>query len=112
MNRPDTHVGDYGFPMQIVVVDRRRNKPLTQIGTYETKQILFRSPAAVIKVVDATLLNDGSDGKIEYVFEEDDLDEIGTWEYQVFLSGPNGVVHSDIETFEVGDNIEPEEEGS
>lgn len=105
--RPDLHVGDFGTTFELTVLNRANNKPLSLSGATAIS-IKFQPPTGNAWEVPATLVTTGgADGKIKYIFQEDDLDVAGVWKAQGFVvEGTVGKWHTDIETFEVGANIQ------
>lgn len=73
------HVGDIGTVFQITMLDQ--DGVAADISSATTKQILFEKPdperTVLIKAAD--WVTDGTDGKIEYVVVNGDLDLAGTW---------------------------------
>lgn len=105
-NRPDFHIGDNGTYYTLLIRNRTKNRPLNISGAI-TKQIKFEKPQGSTVIVDAEFTeNLGVDGKIRYQWQENDLDEEGEWSAQGLLTDAAGSWHTDIEVFEVGENIE------
>ena len=104
MNRPDVHVDDEGTYITLTIKNRNRNRPLNISGA-TVKQFKFQKPSDATFDVTALFVTDGSDGKLEYQWVEGDLDEEGTWNVQAYIEDAAGEWHSDIEEFDVGENI-------
>jgi hypothetical protein len=105
--RPDMHVGDWGTTFIMTVNNRSTNKALSLQGTL-TRVLLFQSPqdgTETLAVSADIATPPGTDGKLKYVFQEGDIDFPGTWQVQGLVQTPDGQWHTDIETFEVGENI-------
>lgn len=94
---PDIFVGDIGthFVCEIVnLVNSEAEAPLDISGATEMK-VIFILPDATEKEFDATMVNDGTDGLMEYVTvsHEDgskDLNIDGNWEYYGWIKYPEG----------------------
>jgi hypothetical protein len=103
----DMHVGDFGTDFIMVVQNRSTNKALPLSGT-TTRIFLFLPPDGSdsfvrnAEIVSAPL---GADGKLKYTFQEGDIEIAGQWSVQALVQTGSGQWHTDIETFEVGENI-------
>ena len=107
--RPEMHVDDYGTDFELAVLSRSNNKPLPLAGTL-IRLFLFQPPTVEAFMREAELLTPptGADGKLVYTFEDGDITEAGTWYVQALIQDDDGRWHTDIESFEVGANIEVE----
>lgn len=110
--RPNMHVGDYGTTIELTVVSKATNKALPLGGLLEM-HMLFQKPSGATFTKEAEMVTPplGTDGKLKYVIEDGDIDESGQWKVQGSVISDAGEWHTDIETFEVGENIVIEEEG-
>lgn len=70
-------VGDYGTAIELTI---QRGSSAVDVSGASTIQIKFRNPRKTITTKTASLSNDGTDGKIRYVLEDDVLDVAGGWE--------------------------------
>jgi hypothetical protein len=106
--RPDMHVGDYGTDFEMTIMNRATNKPLPLAGS-DFMIFLFQPPGvgedAMVKEAVMSTPPTGADGKVKYTFIEGDINVAGQWQVQALVRGPDGQWHTDIETFEVGENI-------
>lgn len=73
-------LGDVGTQYRATVKDQAG--VIVDISGSATKEIVFRSPAGILKTFDAAFVTDGVDGEIEYKTVAGDIDEVGTWEWQ------------------------------
>lgn len=103
----DMHVGDYGTIFEMTILNRTTNKALP-LGGVITKVFLFQPPDEEESFIrEATISTPplGNDGKLKYVFEEGDIYIAGEWKVQALVQGNDGLWHTDIEIFSVGENI-------
>jgi hypothetical protein len=72
-----------------------------------TKVVRFGKPSGVTVNKTLSFVTDGTDGQMVYEFIAADLDEIGKWEHQIFLTFDDGSYYpGSVGIFEVLDNIE------
>jgi len=104
---PDMHVGDYGTAFEMIIKNRKTNKPLP-LTDVVASLFLFRPPTDPVFVAVAEIASppDGLDGKLFYVWLDGDVEEEGEWEVQGLVEDADGEWHTDIELFEVGANID------
>ena len=74
------------------------------ISTASTKQLILEKPDGTTATETLSFLTDGSDGKVYYDFVLDDLDQVGSWGYQVKIV-MTGTWRSNIVHFTVYPNI-------
>lgn len=104
-DRPDIHIEDWGFPIRITLKDKANsNRPLPVDGA-TSKKFLFKKPGGTTTQVNADFYTNGSDGILVYDVVEGFIDEAGKWQVQAEIVDGDSVIHSDIENFEVGENI-------
>jgi len=111
---PDMHVYDTGTAFEMVVRNRKTNKPLPLMGLIDAI-FLFEPPTMPAFIRNAELVSppDGMDGRLFYTWEFGDVEETGKWRCQALVQDTYGMWHTDIEEFTVGENIEiPEASGS
>ena len=103
----EIHVNDVGTQFLVTVVDADEN-PMN-ISTAITKEVIFKKPSGALVTHPATFYNDGSDGKIYYVSQDGDLDEIGAWKIQCHvITSDNGQTanwHTNFSAFKVHRNL-------
>ena len=97
------HYNDIGTIFRITLVDC--GEPV-DISLASIKTILFSDPDGDVVAQTAEFTTDGSDGKIEYVTVDEDLNSIGTWKIQGKVVTPSGSWSSDIGKFKVYSNLE------
>jgi len=112
--RPDMHVGDWGTIFEMTILNRSNNKPLPLAATV-IRLFIFQPPnddpsfVKVAELVTPTGASAGLDGKLKYTFAQGDITVEGQWHIQGLVQSEDGSWHTDIETFDVGENIEYEE---
>jgi hypothetical protein len=67
--------------------------------------LILKSPSGNAKTKTASFTSDGTDGKIQYITVEGDLDEIGTWRLQSKITFPTASWSTEIGTFKVYENL-------
>jgi len=103
MTVAEVHVGDWGTELRLTLKDGS-----TVVNLTDAVWIRYRisDPDEVVMIRDAVIRNPpGTDGKIKYVFVDGELDQEGTWEYQVKVLFPSGFWQSDILNFVVYENL-------
>jgi len=105
-DRPDLHVGDWGFPIVLQVKDKATSRA-KDISNATTLTMLFQKPGTGGETFskDAILSGSGDDGKMQYTLEQGIIDTAGEWSIQGLAEDDNGTFYTDIEIFTVGENI-------
>ena len=98
----EVHQDDIGTVFEITLLDD--TTPVDLVFATEMK-IAFQKPDGTTLLVDAALVTDGTDGKMQYTTIAGDIDQEGNWKYQAKVSFPTGVWHSDIVSFRVYANL-------
>lgn len=98
----EIHVGDIGTIFESTVLNQDGNA-VNLSGA--TAQFMFEKPDSSMLVVNCSFVTDGSDGKIKYVTVDGDLDQNGTWQYQVYYEVESEVKYSTINKFKVKPNL-------
>jgi len=99
----EIHLYDKGIQFLGTVRDQDNN--IVDISTAAVKQLIFKKPSEEVVVKNATFYTDGSDGKLYYITGSGDLDELGNWQYQVYIEPGSNWYHSDIVKFKVERNL-------
>ena len=100
----EIHVGDVGTSFRAVIKDE--NDEIVDVSGATTKTITFKKPDGTLLVKDAELYTDGTDGIIEYISEENDLDDCGNWRLQGRVVFASGHWKSSIHDFKVEANLD------
>jgi hypothetical protein len=99
----EVHIGDVGTAIILEILED--GAPL-EIPADAVKKIWVRKPGGLAAEWDATLVTDGTDGKIQYITEADDLDTVGAWRVQGHVEFGGGKWSSSIGTFQVFANLQ------
>lgn len=75
------------------------------ISTATTKKWLFQKPDGSLLTVDGDFLTDGTDGILVYRTTPFDLDQSGTWRYQIHVIFNSNEQYTDITKFKVFANL-------
>lgn len=104
-NRPDMHVGDYGTIVELTILHRHTKRPL-DLGGITVMDFLFEAPSGTTFSRTAVIANPpGTDGTIQYTIADGDIEEEGRWKIQGRVQDLEGLWHTDVLEFFVGDNI-------
>jgi hypothetical protein len=101
--------GDIGTVIEVTVKD---GDNVVDVSSATTKQFIFLLPDGSLLTRNASFINDGTDGKLQYTFTttgtpaEAELDQIGTWRFQIYIVLQSGSWKSGIGQFQVYDNLE------
>jgi hypothetical protein len=97
------HVGDTGTVFESTVKDQ--DNVVVPLGTATTLQMTLTPPAGAALTKTASLVTDGSDGKVRYTTIAGDLSLAGVWSRQVYVVTPAGAWHGDVSMFSVEENL-------
>ncbi len=78
---------------------------VVDISTATTKTITFEKPDGITITRAGSFVTDGTDGVLEYVSVDGDLDIGGNWRLQAYADIGGWAGHSDIVNFKVYDNL-------
>lgn len=107
----EIHVGDVGTAFRDTVLDEEG--AVIDLSSATELVMWFEKPAATDgdapEVVEyaAELVTDGTDGKVQYVVGEGDLDRAGRWRAQFKAVVGTGTVHGSVHKFKVLANLGP-----
>lgn len=97
-------LNDIGTLIKITILDE--NDEVVDISSATAKTITFKKPSSGTTVVKtASFFTDGTDGILKYVTLAADLDEVGTWRLQAYVSLSTGSWYSSINSFTVACNL-------
>lgn len=99
----EIHVGDVGTSFRFLVRDE--DGQVIDVSGATGMKIWLRKPNGDVLEFDGSLVNDGTDGLIEYVTESGDLDAPGKWRAQAQVTYGGNVVHTEVTKFEVEANL-------
>ena len=98
----EVHLNDIGTIFEVTLKD---GGTIVDVSGATTKEIIFRSPAGVVKTNTASFKTDGTDGVIQYTTIADDLDEEGRWGIQGRIVLSTGDWKTDLDEFLVHRNL-------
>lgn len=99
----EIHKYDIGTVFRFTV---KYNGSADDISDATTRQVTFQKPSGTKVTKTLSLVNDGTDGLVQYTTVADDLDEIGTWKAQCYIVYDDTQKwYTDIITFKVHRNL-------
>lgn len=98
----EIHVNDVGTRFLATIKD---DGDVVDVSNASVINMIFKQPDDQIVHKAASLLTDGTDGKIYYDTVAGDLDEAGQYKLQGRVSLPSGTYYTDIYTFQVHCNL-------
>ena len=98
----EIHVGDIGTVFRITIKD---GADIVDISNVDSKLVFFQKPDGTTLSRTATLYTDGLDGILQYVTQDGDLDQAGTWQIQAKIDFGTDVFYTNIEKFKVYRNL-------
>lgn len=102
MARIEVHKDDVGTRFELTFKD---DGVVVDVSSATVKQVIFEKPDGTILTKNADFVNDGVDGKIEYVTVTDDIDAAGTWKLQGKVALTAGAYKSSVHEFRVYENL-------
>lgn len=100
----EIHVGDVGTAFTATVKDEE--EAVVDLSDADVLQLWFLKPDQTTLTKTATLVTDGTDGKIRYTTQNGDLDQPGNWKVQAYVEYNGNKLHSDITRFKVHANVQ------
>jgi hypothetical protein len=101
----DYKVNDFGIPITIALKRQRDGQPL-DIATASSLLFVFTKPSGGGTIQrNGVFVTDGTDGEVTYVWQPGELNLKGTWKYEVYVTMPGALMHSDTGTFNVAKNL-------
>lgn len=97
------HLADIGTSFELTVTDQ--DGAVVDLSSATTKSIVFAKPSGETVTQTASLVNTGTDGKMEYVTVSGDIDEVGVWEVQGVVTIGAATWHTDTEPVTVLENL-------
>src|SRR5262245_28903947 len=99
----DMHVGDVGTVIEVTLYE---DDDLIDLSGATVKQLRLQKPDGTVDTKTALFSTDGTDGKVRYVMQADDLDQAGDWRLQVYIETPAGKWSSEAGVFSVLEILE------
>lgn len=98
----EIHLNDIGTEFLVTVKD---GDEAVDLSTATTLQLIFTKPTGVKVTQTATLDSDGTDGKMKYVSQANDLDVVGFWKLQGYIVIGDSSWHTNVDNFQVHRNL-------
>jgi len=99
----EIHIGDIGTSIQATIQDGAQ---IVDLSSATTQKYIVKKPDETCVEWTTSFVTDGTDGKIEYVTQTEDLDQAGEHEVQFYVEMPGGQWTSEIGSFIVYPNLE------
>ena len=101
------HVNDIGTIFRVTVYDTTSTggSEIADISGATTKQFTFKRPDGTTFTKTAVFTTDGSDGDIQYLSVDGDLDIAGTWHLQAYVVSSAGTWNTEVGHFKVYENL-------
>jgi hypothetical protein len=102
-----SHVNDIGTVFRVTVYDTTSTGGTTvaDISLATTKQFTFKRPDGTTFDRVAVFTSDGSDGNIQYISVDGDLNIAGTWHLQAYVVTPAGNWKTEVRHLKVYENL-------
>lgn len=97
------HLNDIGTLFQATILSSS-GTPIN-LSLYDEKKFIFKKPSGENYEANSSFVTDGSDGKLQYNMASGVLDEIGTWQLQVFLRIASTQNYTEVDKFKVNSNL-------
>ena len=98
----EIHIGDIGTELKIQIQDCGT---IVDISAASQLSIMLKKPNGNTLTKSASLVNDGTDGLMQYVVESGVLDQSGSWKIQALVVFNTSKWYTNYETFKVYRNI-------
>jgi hypothetical protein len=98
----EIHVNDVGTTFQLTFKD---DGSIVDVSSASAVEVLLMGPDDTAVTKTATLVSDGTDGKVKYVTVSGDIDTAGTWKIQGKVTFATNIYNSDVHTFTVYKNL-------
>lgn len=103
----EIHLNDIGTVFRTTIKDKACDgtSSVLDVSAATTLNLIFKKPGGTVVTKSASFTTDGTDGQIEYITVDGDLDEVGNWQIQAYIVLPSGSWRSDKGTFYVHENL-------
>jgi hypothetical protein len=98
----EIHVGNI---TQFEITIARCDGTVEDLSTATTIDFLFQKPDGSVIIRVGSFLTDGADGIVVYRTDITDLDQSGSWKYQIHLIYDNNEQYTDVTKFKVIANL-------
>lgn len=102
----EVHVGDVGVQLEYELL-KSVSGVVTPLDVSDASliQLTYQRPSGLPLIVNASLINDGTDGLVKYITQPGDLNVKGNWKVQVYIEIDDKKFHSEIDSFVVYGNL-------
>jgi hypothetical protein len=97
------HQNDVGTILKVCVKDT--DGAVVDISTATTKQIILQKPDETTLTCNCSFYTDGTDGIIQYITQDGDLDQAGIWLLQTYIVMSGDEFRSGVISFKVRRNL-------
>jgi hypothetical protein len=103
----EAHINDIGTVFRVTVYDTTStgDTEIADISSATSLTFTFKRPDCTTFTKNALFTNNGTDGQIQYVTVNGDLNVAGTWSIQAYVVTPNGSHKTNTGTFRVFENL-------
>lgn len=100
-------VNDIGTVFRVTVYDTTSTGSTTiaDISDATVLKFIFRRPNDTTFERSASFTNDGTDGVVEYITVDGDLNQAGSWMLQAYVETPSGKWRTNTACFKVQENL-------
>lgn len=98
----EIHVGDIGTIFRVTIKD---GDSIVDVSNVDSKVIYLQKPDGTNLAKTASFYTNGTDGIIQYVSQDGDLDQGGTWQIQAKIDFGTDIFNTSIEKFKVLRNL-------
>lgn len=81
-------LGDEGTVLRATIYDKDNN--IVNLSTTVIKEFRIRKPNGINVTKTASFYTDGLDGKIQYTFGTEEIDQVGRWQINAYVEFPSG----------------------
>lgn len=99
------HVGEVGIIFRFDILDS--DDAALDLSTASVKKIYFRKPHGIKIERDAAFYTDGTDGIIQYISSDGDIDFAGLWKMQAYFEIDGNKFFTEKKEFWVSETLEP-----
>lgn len=104
MRQETVQLNAVGITIRLTIKDEETRAVLA-LGAASVKQIILKSPRSERAVKNASFTTNGSDGQLEYLTQDGDLNRAGQWQAQAYIEMGGIKTFSTIVPFTVVKNL-------
>jgi len=99
----ELHVGDIGTEIQALILDQAET--IVDLSGATVLQYILYKPSKTIVELNCSLVNDGTDGLMEFITDASTLNEAGFYSLQGYIEVSTNKWHTDTIKFRVYPNL-------